>query len=144
MESAEGSVAVANTRFLRHLAVVVMPVTNAAQRSCVRHARRDNGAMLLPALIVAGVITVPIPRVPPHAAIHVCMPMRTAGVKPQWFAGVGKAKFGCVRSYALPRGSFRTSLRPPTAPSKRPALQAAERADVFFEPHAEDTRWTEP
>lgn len=55
--------------------------------------------MLLPALKVAGVTTVPIQGVPPRAAGHVCMPIRTAGIKPQWFAGVGKANFGCLRSY---------------------------------------------
>jgi len=64
-----------------------------------RHEWRDNGAMLLPALIVAGVIAAPIEHVPPHAA-HVCTPMRPAGAQPRWF--VSKAAVGCARSNTPP------------------------------------------
>jgi hypothetical protein len=71
--------------------------------------------MLLPALIVGGLLTVPIIHAPPRAARQ-CEFM--ADALPMWFSRVGKATMGCPQDFTVPVGWDRPErLVRPLAPA---------------------------
>jgi hypothetical protein len=85
----------------------------------MRHIRRDNGAMLLPVLIVGGVLTVPIPHGAPRAA-HACTILPEIRKEARWFDRVRKMTPGCPRDFTMPVGWDRPEgLVLPRAPVSR-------------------------
>jgi len=77
-------------------------------------------AMLLPVLLVAGVLTVPINHGAPRAA-DACFLIDNG--KPLWFERVGKATVGCPRDFTMPVGWDRRQRLVLPAMSVSPRLQ---------------------